>query len=454
MESIKRFDAIVIGGGLAGTTVASELAALAPPGFRALLFEASEPGPGVAYACDSPSLYMNGAAGSMSAVPGDAAHLLRWLRTEPARALISRNVFGRYLAERFRDAVAGRGEFEVARAEVIDVASEDGSFTVVDARGGRYATRTVVFALGNFPPEDSFLPAAMRTHPGYVPDPWRYAPGHLEGDALLVGSGLTAMDAVALLHERGFGGRIHVVSRHGLIPAVEDPSARALDPAVLRLRTGTALELLRSVRAAARRHAAAGGDWRDIVESLRSVTPAIWSAWNLRERRRFLSHLAAFWAVHRYRVPPKTATAFESLERDGRIVRHRGRVADARATTDGLLEVTIDGSERKVRLVVAHAVNCTGPNGDYDRVRHPLVRSLSARGTIRPDALHLGMDVTPDLHVIDRRGRANQGLFALGPPVRGLWYETTAVPETRDQASRIARSIVASFRAAALEAAS
>jgi hypothetical protein len=26
-------------------------------------------------------------------------------------------------------------------------------------------------------------------------------------------------------------------------------------------------------------------------------------------------------------------------------------------------------------------------------------------------------------------------IFTLGPPLRGLWYETTAIPEIRDQAA-------------------
>ncbi len=41
MDSGQLFDAVIVGGGLAGTTVAAELALLAPPGFRALLIDAA-----------------------------------------------------------------------------------------------------------------------------------------------------------------------------------------------------------------------------------------------------------------------------------------------------------------------------------------------------------------------------------------------------------------------------
>lgn len=456
MDSGQLFDAVIVGGGLAGTSVAAELALLAPPGFRTLLIDPGEPGPGSAYAPVSERLYMNGTARAMSAVSGDKTHLVAWLRSEPESALISRRLFGRYLRERLRDALDRRPEFETLRAEVVDVIAGDGEFTVVDAHGGERTARHVVLALGNFPPDYAFLPQTLYRHPGFVADPWRFdpAPAHLRGDALIVGSGLTAMDTIALLDERGFEGRVHVVSRRGLMPCVENPFARGLDPTQLVLQTQTPYALLRSLRAAARKHGAAGGDWRDVVEAIRALTPAIWASWSLRDRKRFLRHLEVYWAVHRYRVPPKTAAVCERVRRQGRLIRHRGRVAEASETPGRRIRVEVDGLAGKSSFVVSCAVNCTGPNGNYERARHPLVQNLMRRGTIRADRLHLGLDATPDLHVVDARGKKVERLFSLGPPLRGMLYETTAVPETREQAAAIARWVVAQSSAATLEAAS
>jgi len=456
MDSGQLFDAVIVGGGLAGTTVAAELALLAPPGFRALLIDADEPGPGRAYAPSSDRLYMNGTARAMSAVAGDKQHLVDWLRTEPESALISRRTFGRYLRERLREALDKRPEFETLRAEAVDVIADGEYFTVVDAHGGERVARHVVLALGNFPPDYAFLPQALHRHSAFVADPWRFnpAPAHLRGDVLIVGSGLTAIDTVALLDERNFDGCVHLVSRRGLTPCVENPFARALDAGQLRLQTQTPHALLRSLRAAARAHSARGGDWRDVVEAIRPISAGIWSSWNDRERKRFLRHLEVFWAVHRYRVPPKTAAVCERLRRDGRLFRHRGRISEAARTPDGRIRVELQGSQGKSSFVVSTGINCTGPNGNYERVRHPLVQNLLRRGTIRPDALRLGLDATADLHVVDDAGRKVDRLFTLGPPLRGLFYETTAVPETREQAAAIARTVVTEAGRAALEAAS
>ncbi|MBV8489725.1 MAG: FAD/NAD(P)-binding protein [Candidatus Eremiobacteraeota bacterium] len=443
MDSAHFYDAVVVGGGLAGTTVAAELASLAPRDFRLLLVEARDPGPGSAYAPGSEKLYMNGTAISMSAVPGDKRHLVRWLRNEPDEAQIPRYLFGRYLRERFYEAVANRPDFHVARAEVVDVLPQDGGFVAVDDLGCRYRARNVVLALGNFPPDDSFLPEALRRHEGYVADPWRFDPSAMQGDALAIGSGLTAMDVVALLAASDWQGRVHVVSRHGLLPCTDNPFASELDARTLELRTETPYALMRTLRAQARKHVARGGDWRDVIEAIRTMSPAVWTSWSLPERRRFLRHLQPFWAIHRYRVPPPTAQAFERLAQEGRVVRHRGRVVSARRTEDGAVAVEIAGARGNSEIVVNAAINCTGPNGNYERVRHPLVRNLIARGVLRPDPLKLGLDATAELRVVDRQGHPNERLFALGPPLRGLFYETTAVPETREQAATIARSLLA-----------
>jgi uncharacterized NAD(P)/FAD-binding protein YdhS len=46
-------------------------------------------------------------------------------------------------------------------------------------------------------------------------------------------------------------------------------------------------------------------------------------------------------------------------------------------------------------------------------------------------------------------GRPSDTLFTLGPPLRGQLYETTAVPEIRDQAAALARRLIPARRSRA-----
>jgi len=436
------FDAAVVGGGFSATALACALARRAGPEFRACFFNRGDLGPGTAYAPQSASLLMNGPVRAMSAVPGDEDHLARYLVDEPGDALICRARYGAYLRATSANALAQHPGMQHERCEIVDLERTDFGYRLTDDRGKRHDARSVVLAIGNLPPNDSFLPEEVRRHPGYAGDPWTADIAHFDpnADVVVIGSRLTAMDTIALLDECAFRGRVHIVSRHGLLPLVEDASIRGVDPATLDLDTSTPRALLRSLRRAVD---AFDGPWISVVEGLRPITPAIWHRWSDRERKRFLRHLQSMWAIHRYRVPPATYAAFARMHAEGRILNHRGHVIGGSASARGIaLQVTGASGARELRA--SYVVNCTGPNADLRTATHPFVRNALARGIMRPDALALGVDATEDFHVLDGDGAPQPNLFAIGPLLRGLWYETTAVGEIRKQhVSAIAAQLVA-----------
>ncbi|HTU69259.1 MAG TPA: FAD/NAD(P)-binding protein [Candidatus Baltobacteraceae bacterium] len=437
---MKPADLAVVGGGLSATALACALAARAGPAFRALFFNRGDLGPGTAYAPQSASLLMNGPVRAMSAVPGDDRHLARYLVDEPGDALICRARFGAYLRATGANALAAHAGLRHERVEIVDIERAGEGYRLTDEGGRGYEARNVVLALGNLPPDDRFLPEPVRSHPGYAGDPWtvditRFDPAC---EVIVIGSRLTAMDTIALLDERAFRGRVHIVSRHGLLPLVEDTSVRGVDAASLDLDARTPYTLLRSLRRAAARHP---GDWRAIVEGLRPITPAIWSDWNVRERKRFLRHLQSMWAIHRYRVPPATHAAYARMKSEGRINLLRGRVCGGKTDARGMT-LTIATASGSLDLHADYAINCTGPNADLRSAAHPFVRNVLARGLMRPDPLALGADVSSEYRVLDANGTAQPHLFAIGPLLRGLWYETTAVNEIRRHAAAIASALL------------
>ncbi len=440
--SSARLDVAVIGGGFSATALACVLAKQASAGQRIAFFNRTDLGPGTAYAPQSASLLMNGPIRAMSAVPGDDGHLMRYLVDEGEDALICRARFGAYLRATSANALAAHAGMTLERAEIVDIERTNTGYRLSDDSGRRYDARAVVLALGNLPPNDSFLSESVRRHPGYAGDPWTADIAHFDpnADVVVIGSRLTAMDTIALLDERAFRGRVHIVSRHGLLPLVEDATIRGVDPATLALDTRTPYSLLRSLRRAVSNFS---GDWRAVIESLRVITPAIWSGWNTRERKRFLRHLQSMWAIHRYRVPPATYAAFARMNAEGRITMHRGRIRGGAANARGIT-LYIEAPEGPLELHATYVVNCTGPNADLRTVTHSLIRNALARGVFRPDALALGIDADDNYRVFDRAGEAQPALLAMGPLLRGLWYETTAVSEIRKHATEIAAALTSS----------
>jgi uncharacterized NAD(P)/FAD-binding protein YdhS len=85
-------------------------------------------------------------------------------------------------------------------------------------------------------------------------------------------------------------------------------------------------------------------------------------------------------------------------------------------------------------------VNCAGP-GRLPASANPLVRSLLDAGLARVGPHGLGLDIDASGRMVDVDGTAQEGLWLVGPLRRGARWETTAVPEIRAQARRLATGL-------------
>ena len=95
------------------------------------------------------------------------------------------------------------------------------------------------------------------------------------------------------------------------------------------------------------------------------------------------------------------------------------------------------GTSLLARIDAERVIAATG-TPDAATLADPLLQALCRRGLARLDRLDLGLDVNGTLDMIDAAGRANPAIHALGPIVRGVLWECTAVPELRVQAASVA----------------
>ncbi len=431
----------IIGAGFSGTLQAINL--LRHEGPRATLIErAPVAGTGLAYGAAHPSHVLNVRAANMSAFPDDPSHFVRWLEARGVQnapgAFIPRVTYGEYLRELLEAALRDpSGRLTLLRDEVQDV-EVDGRVKV-QLRGSTLEADAAVLAVGNLPPHDppSLDPEKLSAQ-RYKGDPWDASlPENLsaEDTVLVIGTGLTMVDVVLLLDARGFKGRIVAVSRRGLLPRPHAPGGdwQRIDerPAT------TASRLLQGVRS---RGAAIG--WRNAVDELRPFTQAMWGNASEAERARFLRHLRPWWDVHRHRLAPEVHARLTAVIARGQLEVIAGKTLGFEERTEGI-EVGLRrrGADGGETLLAQRIVNCTGPLGDLARTQEPLLQKLAARGLIRPDAAHLGIDVDNQGQTINAEGRANPDLYALGPMTRGAFWEIVAVPDIRTQTWNVARRL-------------
>jgi uncharacterized NAD(P)/FAD-binding protein YdhS len=424
----------VIGGGCSGTLLALHLA---ERGLAVTLIErADRLARGIAYSTPHPDHLLNVPAARMSAFPDRPDHFARWAEAEgagEAASFVARRDFGRYLEQ-----LLATARLNVVRAEAIDIAP--GKWVRL-ADGREIEADAVVLALGNLPPETPRLVAEAGLADGvYVGDPWsEHLAAGLDPDhnVLLLGTGLTAVDAALTLDSAGFRGRILALSRRGLLPRAHADAPHQGEPPTTPPEPRCA-SLLPMVRADAERIG-----WRAAVESLRPVTQALWAGASIAERRRFLRHLRPWWDVHRHRVAPVVALRIDQMVSEERLQIAAGRIASIEAMPGAAARIIWRprGGAAEQSLLVHRIVNCTGPQTDIARASEPLLDALLGAGHIRPDPCRIGVDVDACSRVLDAEGRASDALYAVGPVTRGAFWEIVAVPDIRHQVKAVAERL-------------
>ena len=447
----------IVGAGFSGTTVAIHLLRAAPTAIgRVYLVErADREVGGVAYQTSFASHTLNVPAGRMSAFEDDPADFLRYVRArEPSLtggSFVARRLYGEYLGDTL-DAARKASTLPLHRVagEVVDIAqtADAVSLTLEDGRVLR-ADRALL-AIGNYPPSDPPLPdARLSSSIRYARDPWSRDALEVDrrDDVLLLGTGLTMCDIALALRDRDHEGRIHAVSRRGLLPQPHRVSAAPpphLDPPeALDEWPDTALGMLRGLRREAREKTRDGVDWREVVTSIRHDTPALWQRLDESERERFLRHLRPYWETHRHRSSPETAHGVETMVADGRLQVVGGRLVGAFDDGAGVeVEIARRGTAWPAdTLRVGKVINCTGPDTDLTRVRDRLVVAIRERGLVRPDELGLGLDSDEEGRLLAADGTPSPRLFLVGPLRKGRLWENTAVPELRVEAERMAATL-------------
>lgn len=459
------FDVVVIGGGFSGALLCAQmLREMRERPLRIALVERGERvGPGLPYSTGFIDHLLNVPAERMSALPDIPDDFVRWLRQHigavDGRAFMPRALYGQYITDTLVTAEknAPPGTLSRIRAEVtgLRAAEAGGEFDVELRDAPPIRAARVVLALGNARPANPIgSDSALQRTARFIPDPWSAeALAACAGRAplLLIGTGLTSLDVALALRSLGQSAPVYALSRRGLLSHAHRVSRVA--PPDLQLATELA-EFLTSPQARAgvntpwrlsrllrklRQIVRTSGNWRATVDQLRPLTNPLWQRMDDATRRRFLRHGRVYWDVHRHRAAPVIASAIEALQRGGAFTPLAGRITGIRSAAEGLeVDIRPRGGGQITTLGVARIINCTGPDSDLSRSNDSLVRSLLAQKLVTPDALGLGILTSDDGAAIGGGGTTSDRIFAIGALRRPVEWESTAVPELRVQASRLA----------------
>ena len=461
-SAIRNADVLIVGGGLSGTMLAVQLLRL--PGTRQILViePREELGRGEAYSAVELGHTLNGNAARMSVDPDNADDLTQWLtayiagggwpESDQQHVPISelfppRGIFGLYAQQRLAEAKAiSASTVEHIRAEVTDLEVDEHATRLTLSDGQQLRGACAVLATGMFPAartpqtESSGLNAAAL-------DPWDVAAMRQldpQSTVLIIGSGLTMVDALVSLEQAGHRGPIEVFSRHGLLPHVRRQPPAWADFLAEDHSIRTPRQLMRELRRHCRDAIAQGIDWQAPLDTVRAHIGRLWSQATDVQRRQFVRHVRPWWESHHHRSPPLSAELVARLYGEGRLRIHAASFKGLEPSLSGGVSIRIRRRGEAETCVVhgAALINSSGIEYDWRRGARPLPQQLLARGLVRPGPLALGIAAADDGAVLSADGQAASRLFAMGPPLRGMWWESTAVTDVASQAKLLAARLV------------
>jgi uncharacterized NAD(P)/FAD-binding protein YdhS len=446
----------IIGGGAAATAMLSELIEYQPAQPLHLDWYTGGIGSvrGVAYSTRADQHLLNVRAASMGMFGGRSRGFLDFLqRDDPAVAgtdFLPRHRYGDYLeAEVTRVLALGKArghDVNIIPVAVDSVVPERGAVTVLHGEESREVDAAVM-AIGSMPPRP--LPgvsAEALDSRRYVIDPWHLlahvGDHHLSPKRVLViGTGLTAIDVLLSLSRQWPQAQFTTVSRHGQLPEAH------LRAAAMPSNDGTDLiEAMQDVPDIRRwmqllRDAIAqGGEWRAIIDGLRPFTAMLWAELPPDQRSRFVRHARWAWDRARHRMPPEATETIAALVQGGHLERQRGRLQSVALIDSGLQVTTRHAGNFRVQMADL-VIQASGMNINVMNADHRLINQLLANAHVTPDPLGLGLCGSVDGH-LQHDGKHWPHFFAIGSLLRGTLWESTAMPEIRQQARNISRQLL------------
>lgn len=417
----------IVGGGASGLLVALNLARKSQDSLHITIVEPRNVlGEGIAYSTQDEGHVLNVPAGRMSAFMDHPEHFMQWMGCDK-NTFAPRRAYARYLQETLQSLDLSKINLRHIQDKAISVAQEGAEWKVVVAGGEELFANAVVLAIGH---GESFqIPGVGKdlTSKRYLADPWRLTVSAVDGHLIGIGTGLTFIDHALTHIRRNSTNTVTGISRNGLMP--EAHLAHRADPLEVP-------SIARENPEEMRRFIEEADDWRAAQDGIRHQLPDIWHRWSEQMKASFLDHDLRWWNVHRHRLAPEIAEEVRLAIDSGRIRVVKSGVSGVKEIDDGITVELSTGESLKGDALV----NCLGYRVAGEE---SLIETLIASGLAQEGPLGLGVKTDyPRFNLLDGNGRPQENVFVIGPVLFGERFETTAIPELREQADLIAGQLL------------
>lgn len=438
----------------------------------------SELGRGLAWGTDQPGHLLNTESRLMGLYAHEPEHFRAWLehrRTAAGTPLAPEGVeypprceYRVYIQDVLADTLAQADaiglDVRIHRSEVVAIEGDHDAATIHLSDGSRFETEVTLLTLGT---PDAARFGDLDGAEGYFDSP--YPSGRMidgidrNQTVVILGSGLSAIDALMTLLDVGHQGRVHMISKEGMLPRVEIPAPE--EPyerkyltlgnvhRLIRERGGafSVVDLFRLFRREAEEAAGAPIDWRAedrtngdaqaalgrdiaaaearrepfqrILTSTRHESTEMWNLLSPLDQTRFGSWIAPHFATARFVTPMINARRIADAMARGLLSVH-GDVAGTERAGDG--DGFVVRFENGDALSSPVVVNATGQASRLDEMKEPLVHDLLDKRWLQPHPAGGARAHRATCRIISASREAPR-LYALGQLLNGELRDVNAV---------------------------
>ena len=455
----------IIGCGFSGTMSAVHLIKNATHPFELILIDKHKFfNKGIAYNANSKNNLLNVIAGKMSAFPDQPQHFMDWAALLPqfksadrdtvANTFFPRCLYGQYLEDIWFKTVisikAGEPRITFIDSWVLDIETIGNDLILVLNNGQKIAVQYCIIATGNqLPGNPDIINTRFSTNRRYFRNPWEAKTIQKQDSsrpAFIIGNGLTMVDTVLGLIEKGFDNQILTISPNGYNLQPHHNGTPYISNILDELNgRKSLLEIVRIVNTHIKQARKNGQTPGSVVDALRPVTRKLWKNLTVQEKRLFMSRLRRMWDSGRHRIPEYIHKALHGLAESGKLQQYAGRLIEIYETDCSMMVRFFDKKQQAIKVVeVSSIINCCGPDTDLLRAESGFLKICLLKGLFRQDELKLGIVADPDTYEVrDGGNKPVKNILTIGSLLKGVLWETTAVNELREQAESVAKQVAA-----------
>jgi uncharacterized NAD(P)/FAD-binding protein YdhS len=306
--------------------------------------------------------------------------------------------------------------------------------------------KNLVLATGNAPPHwpcevdinhDVSVKAIKNS---LVENPWTgnwIQDVHPTEEIILLGGGLTALDAINVLATLDHQGSIRLISPRSTMPPQQAYWSRSRQPPWPK--SLTPASLVRFMRRYLPASPPSDSDWQSAWEEMRPQLNTIWQSFSSLQRKKLLKRLGWLWSLYRFRASPQTIQSLHKLALNHQIHTEIARAQKIELVDDKVIVHLNNGK----KIQGDRLINCAGVGKDL------LSQSLITQRIALPDALGQSIAVNSDCQVMHSQTVAWGSFFMIGPGTMGSLGDVVAASSIAAQAEKLSKNLMANILSAA-----